>query len=85
MDYHVTPLNHQVHWTLQFWDAELNIKWNFMKEQFNMTDLKKIQMAFLIKAHAKESNLLRNEKDIIDKYSALFRSYSWRADAGGEH
>src|SRR3989339_487187 len=42
----------------------------------NMTDLKKIQMAFLIKAHAKESNLLRNEKDIIEKsFSAIIHFF----------
>jgi len=33
----------------------------------NMTDIKKNQIAFLIKAHAHESNLLRNERDVIAK------------------
>jgi len=33
----------------------------------NLTDIKKMQIAFLIKTHASESNLLRNERDIIGK------------------
>jgi len=33
----------------------------------NLTDIKKNQIAFLIKAHASESNLLRNERDVIEK------------------
>ena len=33
----------------------------------NLTDIKKNQIAFLIKAHAHESNLLRNERDVIEK------------------